>query len=79
MIPRSLITAWRASAPWPTDAQVEQDLILSRAVVELFRNPIVAESLRSCSVRSSGRSTSARRVGTSTISGSPLPRSTLIL
>ena len=36
MIPQAHITAWRATAPWPDDAQVEQDLVLSRAVVELF-------------------------------------------
>lgn len=45
MIPRAQITAWRASAPWPTDAQVEQDLVPSRAVVELFSNPTVAETM----------------------------------
>ncbi len=37
MIPPAHITAWRAHAPWSTDAQVEQDLVLSRALVELFR------------------------------------------
>ena len=26
MIPRAHVTAWRRDAPWPTDAQVEQDL-----------------------------------------------------
>lgn len=36
MIPQANITAWRASAPWADDAQVEQDLVLSRAAVELF-------------------------------------------
>ena len=36
MIPRADITAWREHAPWQTDAQVEQDLALSRALVELF-------------------------------------------
>jgi predicted nucleotidyltransferase component of viral defense system len=45
VIPRAQITAWRASAPWPTDAQVEQDLVLSRAVVELFTDPTVAETM----------------------------------
>ena len=25
MIPRAHVTAWRVIAPWPTDAQVEQD------------------------------------------------------
>ncbi len=36
MIPQANITAWRSAAPWADDAQVEQDLVLSRAVVELF-------------------------------------------
>jgi predicted nucleotidyltransferase component of viral defense system len=36
LIPRANITAWRGQAPWPTDAQVEQDLVISRALVELF-------------------------------------------
>ena len=36
MIPKDFITAWRAQAPWRLDAQVEQDLVISRALVELF-------------------------------------------
>lgn len=36
MIPAARIYAWQEQAPWPDIAQVEQDLILSRAVVELF-------------------------------------------
>lgn len=36
MIPFDYITEWRAIAPWTADAQVEQDLILSRALVSLF-------------------------------------------
>lgn len=45
MIPQAHITAWRAIAPWGDDAQVEQDLVLSRAVVELFTDAELAESL----------------------------------
>lgn len=45
MIPRAQITAWRAQAPWPTDAQVEQDLVLSRALVEMFGSPAVAQAV----------------------------------
>lgn len=45
MIPRANITAWRATAPWPTDAQVEQDLALSRAIVEIFADPVLNGSL----------------------------------
>ncbi len=36
MIPQANITAWRKFVPWSDDAQVEQDLILSRATCELF-------------------------------------------
>ncbi len=45
MIPRDHITHWRAHAPWATDAQVEQDLVIGRALVELFRVPELASSL----------------------------------
>lgn len=45
MIPRALVTEWRAKAPWPADAQVEQDLVLSRALVEIFSSPLVARAL----------------------------------
>lgn len=45
MIPRAHITAWRSHAPWPTDAQVEQDLILSRALMEIFSEPFLREKL----------------------------------
>ncbi len=45
MIPRAHVTAWRAMAPWPTDAQVEQDLVLTRAIVELFGSADVARAV----------------------------------
>ncbi|HSW30294.1 MAG TPA: nucleotidyl transferase AbiEii/AbiGii toxin family protein [Longimicrobiales bacterium] len=45
MIPRDFITEWRVHAPWKLDAQVEQDLVISRALVELFRAPELADSL----------------------------------
>ncbi len=45
MIPRAYITAWRAAAPWADDAQVEQDLVLSRAIVEIFSDSLIAGSL----------------------------------
>ena len=54
MIPRDYVTRWRARAPWAIDAQVEQDLVISRALVELFRTPGVAERLAECSRRSTG-------------------------
>lgn len=45
MIPFDYLTEWRAVAPWSTDSQVEQDLILSRAVVAMFREPEIASRL----------------------------------
>ena len=45
MIPQANITAWRAFAPWPDDAQVEQDLVLSRSVVELFGEKELVEKI----------------------------------
>jgi len=44
VIPFDYISEWRVQAPWPTEAQVEQDLILSRAVATMFQLPEVAES-----------------------------------
>jgi predicted nucleotidyltransferase component of viral defense system len=45
MIPQADIFAWRETAPWVSDAHVEQDLILSRALVELFSDETVREHL----------------------------------
>jgi len=45
VIPKAHITAWRAQAPWPADAQVEQDLVISRALTEMYGRPAVAEAL----------------------------------
>jgi predicted nucleotidyltransferase component of viral defense system len=36
MIQRAFITEWRARAPGALDEQVEQDLVLSRALVEIY-------------------------------------------
>ncbi len=45
MIPKAHIVHWRQHAPWHSDAQVEQDLVISRALVDLFSMPDVAENL----------------------------------
>ena len=42
MIPRANITAWSTHAPWPASEQVEQDLVLSRALVDMFSLETVA-------------------------------------
>ena len=45
MIPRDYITQWREQAPWSEDFQVEQDLVISRALVEIFSDPVLAGAL----------------------------------
>lgn len=45
MIPRDFITEWRAQAPWVQDFQVEQDLVISRALVEIFSHPLLRDAL----------------------------------
>jgi predicted nucleotidyltransferase component of viral defense system len=45
LIPIDYITEWRRSAPWIQDAQVEQDLVISRALVQLFQQPEVSRVL----------------------------------
>lgn len=45
MIPQNFITEWRNKAPWKNNAQVEQDLILSRIIVEMFSNSVLKNSL----------------------------------
>lgn len=44
MIPSSHVTGWRQQNPWPDDAQVEQDLIICRALVEIFKQPGLYEA-----------------------------------
>lgn len=45
MIPREYVLAWRANAPWAFESQVEQDLVISRAMVEIFRDPFLRTKL----------------------------------
>jgi predicted nucleotidyltransferase component of viral defense system len=42
LIPQAHIQAWREHAPWPNPAQVEQDLIICRALCHLFNAPVLA-------------------------------------
>lgn len=39
MIPQAYLQAWSAKAPWPDFRQVEQDLIICRALCDLFNAP----------------------------------------
>ena len=45
MIPRRYIEEWKAVAPWPNDAQVEQDLVIARTLVEIFSDDLLKKSL----------------------------------
>lgn len=45
MIPQAYITEWSAQVPWQTNEQVEQDLIICRALVEIFSDEWLASSL----------------------------------
>ena len=46
MIPAQNIVAWGNVVPWTDARQVEQDLIISRALVEIFSDPMLREALR---------------------------------
>src|SRR5260370_21737765 len=46
MIPMMNIIAWSKFVPWAEQRQVEQDLIISRAIVDLFADPFLREQLR---------------------------------
>lgn len=45
MIPAAYITEWRSHAPWAHNAWVEQDLIISRALVDIFGADGLADCL----------------------------------
>lgn len=45
MIPRADIAAWREHAPWPLNEQVEQDLVISRALVEIYSDDFLKQRL----------------------------------
>ena len=45
MIPQDFISEWKKAAPWAQNDQVEQDLIICRALVEIFNHPILADNL----------------------------------
>ena len=45
MIPAAFVTAWSARAPWPTPAQVEQDLLLSRVLIAMYQDDYLSNEL----------------------------------
>ena len=46
MIPHMNIVAWSNVAPWASFRQVEQDLMISRAVIDIFNDDFLREELR---------------------------------
>jgi len=42
LIPASYLQEWSAKAPWPDLRQIEQDLIICRALCDLFNSPALA-------------------------------------
>ena len=55
MIPTQNIVAWGNLVPWTDARQVEQDLIISRALVEIF-----SDASRPCQLRGGARSSAPR-------------------
>lgn len=45
MISIAHILDWQSLAPWPNTQLVEHDLILTRAICELYQNPVIQENL----------------------------------
>lgn len=45
MIPRPAIVEWGRTVPWPTVDQIEQDLLLSRLIVEIANDAYLGEEL----------------------------------
>lgn len=45
MISEEYIQAWKSKAPWPASSQIEQDLLISRVLCELYSEPKIRSSL----------------------------------
>ena len=45
MIPQAYITEWSNTVPWQTNEQVEQDLVICRALIEIFKDDFLAKNL----------------------------------
>jgi hypothetical protein len=45
VIDRPALVAWRSKAPWPNPVQIEQDLLLSRLMIEIARDEVLGPEL----------------------------------
>jgi hypothetical protein len=48
LIPRAYLQAWSAKAPWPDLRQVEPDLMICRALCDLFNAPALRGKVAFC-------------------------------
>jgi len=45
LISKAYITEWQQYAPWPDPSMVEQDLVICRALINIFNHPALKENL----------------------------------
>ena len=45
MIPQAFINEWRQQAPWRMPAMVEHDLVLSRALAEMYSDNLISSRM----------------------------------
>lgn len=45
MVPRTAIDAWSQIAPWPNETDIEQDLVLTRLLIEFAQDPLLTDEL----------------------------------
>lgn len=45
MLPQAALNAWTQLAPWPNDVDIEQDLIMSRAMIDIANHPLLSDEL----------------------------------
>jgi hypothetical protein len=45
VIDRPALIAWRSKAPWPNPVQIEQDLLLSRLMIEIASDDVLGPEL----------------------------------
>lgn len=51
MIPEFAIREWNEQVPWTESEQVEQDLLICRALTEIYKDEYLASPWRSVAVR----------------------------
>ncbi len=44
MIPQQFLTQWRSVVPWGPDAQIEQDFVITKALIQIYSDPYLKEA-----------------------------------